>query len=117
MRACYESSRVVQVESATVTLRCIRNEKEEAVLARHKMPEKMCFSIAHVCDRCKAIGPTAGYFDYEIPPSQWPAFAQCDRQVNCQARQAGWTLSEKEDLCPNCRPPGKPSKRPREMNP
>lgn len=80
-----------------MTLRCLRNEEKST-------SEKPVFSVAHVCDQCKARGPMVGAFENELDHLEYPAFAKCDRTNNCLARQAGWSLSEETDLCPKCKP-------------
>lgn len=58
------------------------------------------WSIAHVCDRCGAVGPTVGY--YEAPQDEVDWKERCPRDGSCAAAKAGWLLGE-EDLCPACR--------------
>lgn len=58
------------------------------------------WSIAHVCDRCGAVGPVVGY--YEAPQDEVDWKERCPRDGTCSAARAGWLLGE-EDLCPGCR--------------
>jgi hypothetical protein len=58
------------------------------------------WSIAHVCDRCGAVGPTVGY--YTAPQDEVDWKERCTRDGRCAAATAGWLVGE-EDLCPACR--------------
>jgi hypothetical protein len=60
------------------------------------------YGVCHVCDRCEARSPVLGDLATPMDESERLPSLVCRREGNCLAAEAGWFLSEAEDLCPEC---------------